>query len=241
MKKIAGILVLVLVLGLTGCKSSATTSENTDKSNVKVEDKTKDKEKEDVNADVDVESKIDQLNSLIDSKKYDEANSLAQELSNKKMNESQKAEVNKLKTKIDSESAKAKVDTNNAKQETKVQQSKKQEYKTKLDNIEISLKALEQKEASGTTYDMRSAANERYKKWDAALNEIYGVLKGQLSATDMKKLQSEEIKWISDRDAKAKKEASEMKGGTMEPVLYIRSLADTTKARCYELIEKYMQ
>lgn len=56
----------------------------------------------------------------------------------------------------------------------------------------------------------------------------------------MKKLQSEEIQWISSRDAKAKKASSEMKGGTMEPVIYTNSLADTTKNRCYELVEKYM-
>ncbi len=87
---------------------------------------------------------------------------------------------------------------------------------------------------------MRASVNERYKKWDAALNEIYGVPKGQLSANDMKNLQSEEIQWISNRDAKAEKSASEMKGGSMESVLYTGSLAATTKPRCYELVEKYM-
>ncbi|MFT5873249.1 MAG: hypothetical protein ACI8WT_002193 [Clostridium sp.] len=88
---------------------------------------------------------------------------------------------------------------------------------------------------------MKVVADERYKSWDAALNEIYNVLKEQLSSSDMKNLQSEEIQWISDRDATAKEDSSVMKGGTMEPVLYIGSLADTTKKRCYELIEKYMQ
>lgn len=133
-------------------------------------------------------------------------------------------------------------DKNKIEDQNKVhQQSKKQEYKTKLDNIETELKYLDKKEASGTTADMRAVANERYEKWDAALNEIYGVLKEQLSASDMKNLQSEEIQWISNRDAKAENIASEMKGGTMEPVLYTGSLASTTKARCYELVEKYMQ
>ena len=118
--------------------------------------------------------------------------------------------------------------------------SKKQEYKTKLDNIEIRLKSLKEKDG-GTTLDMREAASERLKQWDAALNEIYYVLKGQLSSSDMKKLQSEEIQWISNRDAKAKKESLEMKGGTMEPLIYTSSLQDATKKRCYELVEKYMK
>lgn len=120
-------------------------------------------------------------------------------------------------------------------------ESKKQEYITKLNNIEMELKVLEKKESSGTTADMRAAAGEKYKRWDSALNEIYNVLKTQLSSNDMKKLQSEELQWISDRDAKAKKASLEMKGGTMEPVIYTASLAETTKNRCYELVEKYMQ
>lgn len=132
---------------------------------------------------------------------------------------------------------------NNTKTEDKVkvkEESKKQEYKTKLDNIEIGLESLKEKEG-GTTLEMREAASERLKQWDAALNEIYNVLKGQLSSSDMKKLQSEEIQWISNRDAKAKKESLEVKGGTMEPLIYTSSLQDSTKQRCYELVEKYMK
>ncbi|MBK5242180.1 lysozyme inhibitor LprI family protein [Clostridium sp.] len=132
---------------------------------------------------------------------------------------------------------------NNTKIEDNVkvkEESNKQEYKTKLDNIEIALESLKEKDA-GTTLDMKEAASERLKQWDAALNEIYNVLKGQLSSSDMKKLQSEEIQWISDRDAKAKKESLEVKGGTMEPLIYTNSLQDTTKKRCYELVEKYMK
>ncbi|MBV7276295.1 DUF1311 domain-containing protein [Clostridiaceae bacterium UIB06] len=143
---------------------------------------------------------------------------------------------------VDTDSSKTKVEENKNEvtQESNKKVSKKQEYKTKLDIIGVELKKLDVKD-SGTTADMREAANERYKKWDSALNEIYGVLRGDLSSSDMKKLQNEEIQWISDRDAKAKKASSEMKGGTMEPVIYINSLADTTKQRCYELVEKYMK
>ena len=120
------------------------------------------------------------------------------------------------------------------------EESKKQEYINKLDNIEAGLKDLDKKD-SGTTAERLAAAEERHKRWDTALNESYNVLKAQLSSSAMKKLQSEEIQWISDRDAKAKKAAEKIKGGTLDQVLYAASLADTTKKRCYELVEKYMQ
>lgn len=119
------------------------------------------------------------------------------------------------------------------------QGSKKQEYKAKLDKIKLEFKGANS--PSATTNDMYQEAYKEYKQWDTALNEIYGVLKTQLSATDMKKLQNEELQWIKDRDAKAKKDAAEMAGGTMEKVLYAGSLANSTQERCYQLVDKYMK
>jgi uncharacterized protein YecT (DUF1311 family) len=50
---------------------------------------------------------------------------------------------------------------------------------------------------AGNTIEMKSAASQEYERWDKALNEIYGVLKQQLSVDDMSKLKAEEINWIS--------------------------------------------
>ena len=88
---------------------------------------------------------------------------------------------------------------------------------------------------------MEEAGSIIYTKWDVALNEVYNTLKKQLSISDMKNLQHKEIQWIVHRDAVANKEAAQYKGGSIEPLIYISSLADTTKNRCYELVEKYMQ
>lgn len=120
------------------------------------------------------------------------------------------------------------------------QESKKQIYNNKLDNIQLGLKDLADLYA-GNTIEMKSAASQEYERWDKALNEIYGVLKQQLSTDDMSKLKKEQIKWISDRDDKAKKASLEYKNGTAEQLVYTSSLAQTTKERCYELVEKYMQ
>lgn len=120
------------------------------------------------------------------------------------------------------------------------QESTKQIYKDKLDNIQLGLKDLEELYA-GNTIEMKSAASQEYERWDKALNEIYEVLKQQLSSEDMDRLKEEQIKWISNRDTKAKKESLEYEGGTAEQLIYTSSLAQTTKERCYELVEKYMK
>jgi uncharacterized protein YecT (DUF1311 family) len=221
MKKILGFLILMLALGMVGCGSRVAKEGDTEAVKTEIGDKVK------VNEEVD--NSIQQLSNLIDEKKYEDAKVLIEEIKSKGLDDTQKSKVDKLIGKIDSELANIE------------KEKKKQEYRTKLDNIELGLKDLTEKGFSGTTLDMRMAQDESYRRWDAALNEIYNVLKTQLLSSDMKKLQSEEIQWMSTRDAKAKEASLEMKGGTMEPVLYVGSLTDTTKKRCYELVEKYIE
>lgn len=124
---------------------------------------------------------------------------------------------------------------------TKIQESTKQIYKNKLDNIELGMKDLDKKFATGHTSDRNEAEAEVIKRWDDALNEIYDVLKQQLSAEDMNNLKNEEIKWISYRDDKAKEDSSASKGGSIYTYIYESSVAETTKKRCYELVDKYMK
>ncbi|WP_455539357.1 lysozyme inhibitor LprI family protein [Terrisporobacter sp.] len=54
-------------------------------------------------------------------------------------------------------------------------------------------------------------------------------------------MKSEEVVWIKHRDKKAENDASEYAGGTMEGLVYVGSLADSTKERCYELVNTYMK
>ena len=118
--------------------------------------------------------------------------------------------------------------------------NKKSEYKKNLDDIEKGLSDLESYRA-GTTADMKYAAGEEYKRWDRALNEIYSDLKENLSKEEMNKLEAEETKWIKDKEEKAKEAGKIYEGGTAEGLAYTSSLAETTKSRCYELVDKYMK
>ena len=83
-------------------------------------------------------------------------------------------------------------------------------------------------------------AQKEYDMYDKELNDIYALLKKELSPEVMKSLQAEEIKWIEQKEAKAKKEASQYEGGTLAPVVYISSLYESTKERCYDLVNRYM-
>ncbi|AKL96927.1 hypothetical protein CACET_c34840 [Clostridium aceticum] len=124
---------------------------------------------------------------------------------------------------------------------TKIE-GRRQEFLEKLDNIQKELDALPEKSDSdaGVTSAMRSYYGKSYDMYDEALNEIYAILKEELSPETMKNLQTEQIKWIKQKEDDADKAAAEFQGGTFEFVAYNVVLYESTKARCYELVNEYM-
>ncbi|TQR17482.1 lysozyme inhibitor LprI family protein [Psychrobacillus soli] len=117
-------------------------------------------------------------------------------------------------------------------------ESKKEEYLKKLNEME---EADRNTEAGTTMVELKEQEAERYRKWDVELNEIYGVLKEQLSTEQMDKLREEQRNWLIRRDEIAKEASLKYKGGSMESLEYVATLASLTRERCYELVAKYMK
>jgi uncharacterized protein YecT (DUF1311 family) len=119
----------------------------------------------------------------------------------------------------------------------------KQAYTEKLDSIQKELDALPYKKDSdkGVTNAMKSYYGVAYGKYDDALNEIYALLKKELSPDVMAELKSEQVEWIKDKEEKAENERLKYEGGTFEYVAWYISLYESTKDRCYELVEEYMR
>jgi len=116
------------------------------------------------------------------------------------------------------------------------------EYLNKLDNIQKELDAMPDKKDSdkGVTNAMKNYYGVSYERYDDALNEIYSLLKKELSPAVMKELKAEQLKWIEQKEAKAEKERLKYEGGTFENVAWYISLYESTKDRCYELVNEYM-
>lgn len=91
-----------------------------------------------------------------------------------------------------------------------------------------------------TTIGMRELAAQEYEMWDTLLNEIYSELKNILSKEDMDNLTDLQVQWISDRDSIAEAAGKKAEGGTLQPLLITTSKSQTTKERCLELINDYM-
>lgn len=68
---------------------------------------------------------------------------------------------------------------------------------------EKNIHALAEAEDGYSNPGMKLTASKVLTVWDDELNVIYKDLKSKMSPSDFKKLESEQIQWIKDRDAKA--------------------------------------
>ncbi|NWK71378.1 DUF1311 domain-containing protein [Bacillus paramycoides] len=117
----------------------------------------------------------------------------------------------------------------------------KAEYISKLNSIDESLKKPDYLYEKGITTEMKEGEGKRYEAWDKALNEIYAVLKKQLPTVEMNALREKQREWITYRDQKAEKAWNESGQGTLSGLATISSKANSTRERCYQLVEQYMK
>lgn len=117
--------------------------------------------------------------------------------------------------------------------------SLKEQYFQKLSDTKKETEGL--KVTDSSTYALKKVENDRWEIWDDLLNEIYGVLKEQLSPKEMAQLRDEQRNWIKERDDSALEASEKYKGGTQEQLEYVAVLANLTEERCYELVENYMR
>ncbi len=134
----------------------------------------------------------------------------------------------------------SKVSSTDLVQATKPVENKKDIYIEKIGQVKASMSDLAAS-FDGTTLDQYFGASEEYLRWDNLLNEIYSVLKEQMSTEDFEKLKNEQIKWINDKDPKAKESAKKFEGGSQYKVAYSCTLGDLTEDRCNYLVNNYMK
>lgn len=124
---------------------------------------------------------------------------------------------------------------------TKIE-GRRAEFIERLDNIQKELDALPEKKDSdkGVTNAMKNYYGRSYEMYDKELNEIYALLKENLSPERMNELKAEQMKWIEQKEKTAEEERLKYNGGTFENVALYISLYESTKERCYELVNEYM-
>lgn len=87
--------------------------------------------------------------------------------------------------------------------------------------------------------EMNMQAAKDFQKADKELNRVYAKLNKALEPSKRKRLVTAQRAWIKFRDAESDFWASEMEGGSAEPMLYSGHQAQMTKQRTRELNEAY--
>lgn len=128
---------------------------------------------------------------------------------------------------------------NQTSQNTKSNTMSKSKYIAELDALSNECDSM--RDTADNTMDMKKTASKIYNLWDDKLNEIYGLLKQQLSKSEMDALRQKQRQWISYRDSQAEAVYNEYAGGTIAPLLEMETKASLTKDRCYELVDLYMK
>lgn len=180
----------------------------------------------------------------------EKANELSSNISNSSEtnNTEEKEEVTSNSNNSETQQSPNNIEGNEITQETNTPNSVtkikgRKEFLKKLDNIQKELDALPEKKDSdaGITNAMKNYFGKSYEEYDKALNEIYNLLKENLSEDVMEDLETKQIEWINQKESAAREEESKYKGGTFEFVAGYISLYESTKEKCYELVNEYME
>ena len=121
-------------------------------------------------------------------------------------------------------------------------EGKRKEYIERLDSIQKELDELPDKKDAdaGVTNAMKNYYGKAYEMYDKELNDIYALLKEELSPDIMNDLEIKQLKWIEEKEKKAREEEAKFQGGTFEHVAGYIVLYEATKGKCYELVNEYM-
>lgn len=113
-------------------------------------------------------------------------------------------------------------------------------YQKHLLELDTMIKKMREESVESTTYSMKGQADKELKMWIIEQNAIYSAIIEELSGEEVISLETSQQAWIKSRDAKAEEAAKKYSGGSLEVVEYTASMAESTRARAYDLVEEYI-
>lgn len=122
----------------------------------------------------------------------------------------------------------------------KVQPTEQAVY-TRLQELDQQIEKNHENDKNSTANARRAAAETERKLWQAELDRILEHLKERLSAEDWQKLAAEQNKWLVTREEQAVPVTARNSSSTMEELGHQISLAESTRARAYELADTYSE
>lgn len=128
---------------------------------------------------------------------------------------------------------------------SKEEKQSQKESSSKIDraNVLSELAAIDKQEKHTNAMSTNDIVNEiegNYELWDNKLNEIYSTLKSTMSPDAFQSLKTKQIAWVKEKESKVKAIGTDTNNGTMRRIEASEEKYKMTKARCYELVNGYM-
>lgn len=114
-------------------------------------------------------------------------------------------------------------------------------YRKHLEELDSQIKKMREESGDSNTYSMKALADKELKLWIREQNVIYTAVAEELNDEGRQALEVSQQAWIKTRDAKAEEAAQKYSGGSMEELEYTASMAESTRARAYDLVTDYVE
>lgn len=115
-------------------------------------------------------------------------------------------------------------------------------YPARLNELDRELAESREKDRSQAAgYPAKARLENELSLWQSEVDLILDVLEGKLDGEERKTLLQHQQEWLRDRESRAVSASAKLGSAVAEELEYIRSQAEDTRARAYELCETYTE
>ncbi len=108
-----------------------------------------------------------------------------------------------------------------------------------LTQVEAQIERLRDADTDSNVYNVRNLAQSEQKIWERELDTVYDLLMETLPEDEAEMLKKEQQTWLEETTNKAREASGKVSGSSMESVEYAASVAESTRARVYSLLDTY--
>ncbi len=113
------------------------------------------------------------------------------------------------------------------------------QWQHRLSELDNQIQKMRDEQTGSAAISIKALAETELNLWEKELSSIYNGIMERLDELGRKELARTQREWMNQRDAAAEKVIPSNSGSSIESAEYTASLAESTRARAYALLEEY--
>lgn len=114
-------------------------------------------------------------------------------------------------------------------------------WQRRLNELDSQIQTMRDEQTGSAAVSIKAMADTELNLWEKEMGSIYGEIMEQLDELGREELARTQRQWMNERDAAAEKVIPSNSGSSIESAEYTASLAESTRARAYALLEEYQE